>query len=105
MVAHHCCIALLQACNHIFFLNGDSSPEALYHVSQAYALIKTRLSSPEALSDSTIWLVISFIHQEQIKTDRSKAKIHVDGMRRMIELRGGLEQLEGNLPLTLKICK
>ena len=104
-VAHYCSVALLEACNQIFLLNGDSSPEALYHLSRAYTFIKKRLSSPDALSDSTIGLVVSFVHQEQIKKDRSQARVHLDGLIRMVELRGGLAQLEGNLPLTLKICK
>lgn len=102
---HHCNVALLDACNQLFLLGGDSSPQALYHLSEAYAHIQKRLASPDALSDSTIGLVVAFIHQEQIKKGGSQARIHFDGLRRMVALRGGIGELEGNLPLTLKICK
>lgn len=95
----------MQACNALFLRNGYSSPEALHHLSRAYAHIKSRLDGPEALSDSTIGLVVSFIQQEQIKKGRADTMVHVAGLRRMVELRGGLGQLEGNMHLMLKICK
>ncbi|KAI6779953.1 uncharacterized protein J7T54_000253 [Emericellopsis cladophorae] len=31
--------------------------------------------------------------------------IHIAGLRRMVELRGGLDQLQQNPPLLMKICK
>lgn len=103
--AYYCTLALLQACNQIFFLGGRSSPEELHLLSQAYAHIKQRLQGPDALSDSTIAIVVAFAHQEQIRGGRSRAQVHLEGVRRMVQLRGGIGALEGNLPLTLKLCK
>ncbi|RYO75252.1 hypothetical protein DL764_010538 [Monosporascus ibericus] len=100
-----CSIALMQACNELFLGGGESSPKALYYLSQTFAQVRKRLHSPDALSDSTISTVLSLIIQELIRKDQPGAKIHFAGLIRMVELRGGLEQLENNLPLLIKICK
>lgn len=95
----------MQAGNEIFHCDGESSAKALYHLSQTFAQVKKRLEGDDALSDSTIAIVMSLINQEQMRQQYSAAVVHVKGLQRMIELRGGLSQLEGNLPLVLKICK
>jgi hypothetical protein len=104
-IAYHCSLALMQASNEIFHCDGESSPKALYHLSQTFAQVKKRLEGDSALSDSSIAIVMSLINQEQIRQQHSAAAVHVRGLQRMIELRGGLGQLEGNVPLVLKICK
>ncbi|RYP24905.1 hypothetical protein DL767_008529 [Monosporascus sp. MG133] len=100
-----CSIALMQACNELFLGGGESSPKALYYLSQTFAQVRKRLQSPDALSDSTISTVLSLITQELIRKYQPGVKIHFAGLIRMVELRGGLDQLEKNLPLLVKICK
>ena len=95
----------MEACNEIFLGDGDSSPKALYHLAQTFSQVKTRLESDDALSDSTIAIVVSLVNQEQIRREYSVAEIHVKGLAKMVQLRGGLGALEDNLPLMLKICK
>lgn len=95
----------MEASNEIFLGNGASSPKALYRLSQTLAQVKRRLESADALSDSTIGIVVSLISQEQCRKEFLGAKAHIDGLRRMVELRGGLGQLEGNIALLLKVCK
>ncbi|CAI6100779.1 unnamed protein product [Clonostachys chloroleuca] len=102
---YECNLAMMQTCNEIYLGHGDSSSKALYSLSRTVSHVKNKLESPDALSDSTMTLVLSLISQEQLKKFDSRAKIHLDGLRRMIELRGGLEQLEGKPPLLLKVCK
>ncbi|RYP45354.1 hypothetical protein DL768_008291 [Monosporascus sp. mg162] len=101
----YCSIALMQACNELFLGGGESSPKALYYLSQTFAQVRKRLQSPDALSDSTISTVLSLITQELVRKAEAGAKIHFAGLIRMVELRGGLDQLEKNLPLLVKICK
>jgi hypothetical protein len=48
---------------------------------------------------------MSLITQEQIRQQLSAATVHVKGLEKMVELRGGLSQLGQNVPLVLKICK
>ena len=103
--AYHCNIALMQVCNEIFLSDGHSPPNALYYLSRTFAQVTKRLESDNALSDSTIAIVVSLIMQEQLRQQQSAAAVHVKGLEKMIRLRGGLNQLEGNMPLLLKICK
>jgi hypothetical protein len=98
-------MALMEACNGFFLGGGLNSPEALYHVSQTFALVRKRLESDEALSDTTIGIILMLILQEQIRKEDKEAEIHYKGLRKMVELRGGLCQLEQNPQLLLKICK
>jgi hypothetical protein len=95
----------MEACNE-FFSNGVSrSYKALNFLSQTFAVVQERLQSEDALSDSTLGLVLSLVLQEQIRQEKVEAEIHYNGLKKMINLRGGLCQLEKNLPLVLKICK
>jgi hypothetical protein len=43
--------------------------------------------------------------QEQIRQQSYAVQIHADGLRKMVELRGGLSQLEGDIGLAIKVCK
>lgn len=95
----------MEACNG-FFLGGDLiSSEALYHVSQTFVLVRKRLESDEALSDTTIGIILMLIVQEQVRKEDRAAEIHYEGLKKMVELCGGLCQLERNPHLLLKICK
>lgn len=95
----------MDTCNKLILGGGFSSPEALYHLSQTFTLVKKRLKSNEALSDSTLGIIVMLIIQELIRNEQTEAEIHYEGLRKMIELRGGICQLERNIPLLLKICK
>jgi hypothetical protein len=95
----------MEASNDFFLRKGLSSPEGLYHLSQTFTLVKGKLESDEALSDSTMSIVVMLIIQEQMRKGKWEAQVHYQGLLKMIELRGGLSQLEKNLPLLLKICK
>lgn len=94
----------MEACNE-FFSGGTRSPATFYHLSRTFTLVRKRLKSEEAVSDSTLGIVLMLVIQEQIRNEQSEAQIHYEGLGKMIELRGGLCQLERNLPLVLKICK
>lgn len=104
-IAYECSIAMMQACNEVYLNRGENTPKALYGLSHTVNQVRERLESPDALSDSTITMVLSLINQEQMKQCHTAAKVHLQGLRKMIELRGGLEQLEGNISLVLKACK
>ncbi|OAG10003.1 uncharacterized protein CC84DRAFT_459240 [Paraphaeosphaeria sporulosa] len=103
--AFYCNIALMQACNELFLGDGEKSPAAIYHLSNSLKYVRERLESEEALSDSTMGMVMSLITQEQCRQQHKAARIHMDGLAQMIKLRGGLESLEGCLPILLKACK
>jgi hypothetical protein len=93
-VGSHCAVALMEAFNHFFMEEGTSSPEALYHLSTTFSLVEERLKSAEALSDSTLGIIFMLVLQEQIRQGQIEAEIHFDGLKKMIELRGGLSKFE-----------
>ncbi|KAF2451561.1 hypothetical protein P171DRAFT_515562 [Karstenula rhodostoma CBS 690.94] len=103
--AFYCNLALMQACNELFLGGGEKSPEAMYHLSNSLKYVRKRLESEEALSDSTMGIVMSLITQEQCRQQHKAARIHLDGLSQMVKLRGGLDSLEGCLPILLKACK
>ncbi|KAH8205487.1 hypothetical protein TruAng_000393 [Truncatella angustata] len=95
----------MDACNGFFFGDNPDSPRGLYFLSEVLCLVNERLRGKEALSDSTLSLVISLILQEEMRHDQAGAEIHYAGLTKMVQLRGGLNEFNSNLPLLLKICK
>lgn len=95
----------MQACNEIYMNNGDTSQKASYYLNQTLAHVRKRLQSDDALSNSTLTIVLSLINQELIRNHHEAAVVHFEGLKALVKLRGGLDQLEGNLSLVLKMCK
>ncbi|CAK7211574.1 hypothetical protein SCUCBS95973_001161 [Sporothrix curviconia] len=112
--AYHCTIALMQASNESVLgsATGCVAPRhsAMYahYVAESLASLKQRLAGPQALANSTIFLVLLFISQEQMRHESRNARVHVAGLEKMVALRGGLSHFETrpiDRPLLLKICK
>lgn len=95
----------MQASNETVLGSGNNSTNALQCRSRTLAQVRKRLDSKDALSDSTIGIVISLIHQEQVAQHHVDAEAHIWGLKRIVDLRGGLDQIEDNHPLVLKVCK
>ncbi|KAH8896040.1 hypothetical protein GQ53DRAFT_779328 [Thozetella sp. PMI_491] len=76
---------------------------SLYHISQAYSLVNRKLSGPEPIADDAIAAVVSLIIYQQIHSQYSIGLIHLNGLYRMVELRGGIGKLvQENRGLALK---
>jgi len=88
-----------------FMAKQDESQAALSHLSQTCQLVNQKLSSPQALSDITVAVVVCICIYEQLRGDTQKRRLHMDGLRRMIELRGGIGELQQNNALLQKICR
>lgn len=89
-----------------FFHGQDMlSSNASYHLGQAVSLVNQRLGTAEALSDSSLAVVNFLIVQQLLRESRTQAEIHLRGLQKMIELRGGISQLGQDNALALKICK
>ncbi|KAK8035446.1 hypothetical protein PG993_010441 [Apiospora rasikravindrae] len=63
------------------------------HMAKTYQIINKRLSGPEALCDGSIAVVTSLAMHEDLNQQQSTAMLHFQGLRRMIDLRGGIKQL------------
>lgn len=95
----------MDATNAFFVRGGPQGSEGLQYYSTSLAVINNRLCSGEALSDSTLMLIVLLVLQEQMRQEMVSARVHYEGLKKMIELRGGLARLENNVPVVLKICK
>ena len=79
------------------------SSKTLHHISQAYALVNVKLSSPLAVTDSAIAAVVSLAIYQQVHYQPATGLVHLRGLYRMIQLRGGIARLmQENRALALK---
>lgn len=88
-----------------FFSDTYSSSETLQHLSMTFALVNQRLASGQAVSDSTLAIVVMLIQLAQLRDEHPHIDVHFKGLWQMVALRGGLCEMESNPALMLKICK
>jgi hypothetical protein len=80
--------------------------EALRHLSRAFHLVNERLSGNDALSDTTLAVVVVMAQYARLQGQYHQGAVHLGGLQRMIELRGGVSQLTSSEPgLTQMIFK
>ena len=84
-------------------LNGllvqqEDPAETFRHLSHTFRLLNERLSGNEALSDTTVAVVVSMAQYELLQEHYSQGLVHIKGLQRMIELRGGISQLTKTSP-------
>ncbi|KAJ9632781.1 hypothetical protein H2204_007656 [Knufia peltigerae] len=105
--AHHCTLALLATLNDFFFGSIIVSHEALYHLTRAVSLVNEDLKTTKALSSSTLTVVNFLVVHEIVRESKIEAEIHLEGLRKMVSLRGGLANLEASEDalLVLKFCR
>lgn len=98
---------LMRSCIEHFEETGNPSTVAFHHLSQAFTIVNRRMQGQDALSNSTLVLVMFLVNHEYIRKEFAAATMHLEGLARMVELRGGLTQLEktSDRYLLLKLCK
>ncbi|KPM42814.1 hypothetical protein AK830_g3727 [Neonectria ditissima] len=75
-----------------------ANPAAMLHFNKGLTLLRERLlgGNDEAkVSDSTIGVVVKLASAAHFNGDYEAAKRHMEGLRKMVELRGGIEALQG----------
>jgi hypothetical protein len=78
--------------------------KAQYHLCQTFTFINQRLSNKAlALHDTTIFVVATLVIFSTYLRDYATAMIHMKGLRRMVELRGGLESFRYHPRLYTKL--
>lgn len=91
------------------FLKREQSSLTQYHFSKTLRLLQERLNAPhnpKTISDPTIMVVITLGLTAELIGDRLAAENHMEGLRRIVELRGGLDKLDEDNPrLPAKICR
>ena len=66
---------------------------AVRHLTQTFRLVNQRLSRTDAVSDASMAVVVIIAQYERHRERYLKGLIHLDGLRRMVEMRGGISQL------------
>lgn len=89
------------------FRKSDYEPlEATRHFSQTLRLINHKITQPTPPQDSTIAIVVSLAIHSKLIRDPPKCSMHLDGLQRLVHLRGGLSKIsESNRALLHKILR
>ncbi|ORX96653.1 hypothetical protein BCR34DRAFT_593790 [Clohesyomyces aquaticus] len=78
----------------------QEDPTVLQHQAEAVRLINQRLTTERNhFSDGLIMAVSVLVNQATMSTRFLQGKIHLDGLAKMIEMRGGVEQVNSRLVL------
>ncbi|RGP75148.1 hypothetical protein FLONG3_5832 [Fusarium longipes] len=96
--------ALIQSSNETYLGAGYSCSNSLSCLSQTLDQLAKRLGGSEALSDHTLSIVMTLINHEQVAGHYVEAGAHVKGMKKIVDLRGGLESIEDGA-IASKICR
>lgn len=81
------------------------SPEYRHHICMALKLINDKLSSDKAVADTNLAGVIALCLLSSLREQPHQTKIHFDGLCKMIEVRGGMHELQGNPALIEKALR
>lgn len=69
-------------------------------------LLRQRLNDPSlSIADTTIFVVVLLVMASTLLGDEDTAKKHMDGLYRMVMLRGGLGALEEDTQMQIKVCR
>lgn len=90
-------------------LERENSPLTHFHLAKTLRLLQDRLADSDlgsATSDATIMTVTTLGLTTELVGDAAAAEKHMAGLKRMVDLRGGLGMLmESNERLPAKICR
>ncbi|KFY40147.1 hypothetical protein V494_03620 [Pseudogymnoascus sp. VKM F-4513 (FW-928)] len=102
----HCAIAASVTARNGLVTEKDDPNEVLRHLSQSFRLINERLSGNNPVSDETIAVVVILAQHERIRGHYGEGLVHISGLERMVQLRGGVRALSKYRPgLTQKLFK
>jgi hypothetical protein len=79
-------------------IKQENPTEGLHHLSRAFNLVNERLSGNDALSDTTLAVVVAMAQYARLQGQYHQGAVHLEGLQRMIELRGGVSQLASSEP-------
>ncbi|KAI9369083.1 hypothetical protein BJX61DRAFT_536724 [Aspergillus egyptiacus] len=86
----HCCVAISILCSRSLV---QETAQGLRHIARTYRLVQERLTGTEATSDMTIAVLVIMAQYERLQGQYSRGYIHMQGLKRMAELRGGIGSL------------
>ncbi|KAJ5808520.1 hypothetical protein N7474_009789 [Penicillium riverlandense] len=101
----HCAMAMAITALNSLVVQSEDPADAMRHLALSLRMVNQRLVSPhDALSDTTIAVVIMLSHYERHQGHMRQGQVHFDGLLRMVELRGGITYLAKTKPsIALKL--
>ncbi|MCJ1472564.1 hypothetical protein MMC13_001213 [Lambiella insularis] len=89
------------------FVDRRSTP-AYFHYGQTLQLLQARLNDLDqtpAISDSTIMVVITLAQAAEFTGDSAAVANHVEGLKNIVNLRGGVRALNTHNNMQVKVCR
>ncbi len=71
----------------------DNSIAQVRHHCLALRLVNARLSGRDAVSNETLTVVLILGLYERYQGDHERSRVHLDGLQRMVNMRGGMREL------------
>ena len=111
MINDICCLHSMMFTVRAFVesaLHHQLSESAYFHYGQTLQLLQARLNEFDhtgALSDSTIMVVITLAHAAELTGDFAAVANHVKGLKKIVSLRGGVQALNTNNNMQVKVCR
>jgi hypothetical protein len=68
----------------------DDALQAMRHMSSTFRLVNQKLADQNAAADLTIAAIISMAQYEQLRNQYRQGSVHVQGLRQIVQLRGGV---------------
>jgi hypothetical protein len=90
---------------------GQLSRLAAFHYDQTLQLLQARINAFEhglrdaVFGDSTLMVIITLAMAAQLAGDSVAAQNHVDGLLKIVALRGGLRSLNTHTNVQVKVCR
>ncbi|OKL58353.1 hypothetical protein UA08_06014 [Talaromyces atroroseus] len=75
------------------------------HMYRTLTIMKTRIATMQSVTDETIAVVATLAYVEKIKGSYNNWRIHMGGLKRLVDLRGGLHSLESKPIIMSKIFR
>lgn len=115
MLSDICCVHSMMFSVRAFVdspTHGDRTHhQAAFHYSRTLKLLQARLNAFEqgqqelAFSDSTIMVIMILASAAEVTGDFVAMQNHVDGLIKIVSLRGGLKSLDPHKNIHIKVCR
>ncbi|KAH8653629.1 hypothetical protein BX600DRAFT_515884 [Xylariales sp. PMI_506] len=101
----HCSVAVAITLIEPTEIRPQNLTDILYHMARSLQIVKEKLSSEEALNDSTLATIISLTQFDRVQGRYEQGIVHFEGLLRMTLLRGGVSGFLRNPAILQKIFR
>jgi hypothetical protein len=108
IIDFHCAVAVSIISINNMSMEPEEPVEALSHLSKTFNLVNERIAEgkADATSDGTIAVIVIMSKYGLAAGHAQQGPIHLDGLQRMVEMRGGMTTLTNYKPsMTQKIFR